>query len=213
MRKDKLKGRGTTYCPKCQKVCISLGVTGKIASGKSSVIKYFQTQGYPCFSCDDEVTRLYQKIEVKKELINIFGEQVLNDNLTISKTYIKEIISNDLDKKKALEKYIHPLVKELINKFILSHKEDKIALIEVPLMFETHFNVLFDYIVGITCSYTNQIHHLLERGTKSLNNDLVIAQSNKFDQNISKCDFLINNDGSIQELHFSLDNLISKLSK
>ena len=39
LRKDKLQGRGTTYCPKCQNVSISLGITGKIASGKSTVLK------------------------------------------------------------------------------------------------------------------------------------------------------------------------------
>ncbi len=209
--KDKLNGRGTTYCPKCQNVCTSIGVTGKIASGKSYFLKYVQKLGYKVFSCDAEVARLYSLTSTKKGLINIFGEQVLNDNLTISKNYIKQVIIENDDKKKELENFIHPLVKESIKRFILENKNEKYVFIEVPLMFETKFNLLFDVIIGITCSYATQLKHLKMRGSKTISSDIILNQSTKFDKNVGKCNYLIDNDGDEQDLIFQINKILSNL--
>lgn len=211
MRKDKLSGRGTTYCPKCQKVAISLGITGKIAAGKSTVLKYYKDKGYKVFSADQEVSNIYSSIKGKKGLINIFGEQVLNDNLTISREYIKNVIKDNPSKKKELEDFVHPLVKESIKSFISKSKTEKLIIIEVPLMFEQKIYTLFDYILGIDCSFETQVAHLKNRGSKSIETDLVINQSNKFDKNISKMNFIVNNDGSMDELIDQLDSITSKI--
>ena len=211
MRKVKLNGRGTTYCPKCQNVCISIGICGKIASGKSTVLNILKEKGYKIFSSDLEVARLYTLTKVKKELINIFGEEVLNDNLSISKEYIKNIISIDSLKKKELENYIHPLVKESIKEFLLENKKEKLVIVEVPLMFEQKIYTLFDYIIGIDCSYLTQIKHLKNRGSKSVQLDLVINQSNQFDKNVNKCDFIINNDGILEDLNDQINNILNKI--
>ena len=213
MRKDKLQGRGTTYCPKCQNVAISLGITGKIASGKSTVLNILKEKGYKIFSSDNEVSRLYSTLEVKKGLINIFGEQVLNDDLSISKEYIKNAIFNDLELKKKLENYIHPLVKQSIKAFISKNKTEKLIIIEVPLMFEQKIYTLFDYILGIDCSYITQVAHLKNRGSKSIDTDLVINQSNKFDKNASKCNYIINNDGTLEELKSQIEHIINDINK
>ena len=212
-RKDKLQGRGTTYCPKCQNVSISLGITGKIASGKSTVLKILKDKGFKVFSADEEVARLYTLESVKKGLISIFGEAVLNDNLTISKPYIKNAIFNNLELKKKLEEYIHPLVKHSIQSFISKNKTEKLIIIEVPLMFEQKIYTLFDYILGIDCSYTTQVAHLSARGSKSIESDLIINQSNKFDKNASKCHYILTNDGSLEELYNEIDSIIKDILK
>ena len=212
-RKDKLQGRGTTYCPKCQNVSISLGITGKIASGKSTVLKLIKEKGIKIFSADEEVARLYTQESVKKGLINIFGEAVLNDDLTISKPFIKNAIFNNAELKKKLEDYIHPLVKHSIQSFISKSKTEKLIVVEVPLMFEQKIHTLFDYILGIDCSYTTQVAHLNARGSKSIETDLIINQSNKFDKNVSKCHYILNNDGSLEELKEELDSILEDILK
>lgn len=211
MRKDRLQGRGTTYCPKCQNVCISLGITGKIASGKSTVLNILKDKGYKIFSSDQEVARLYSLVKVRQGLIDIFGEQVLNDNLTISKEFIKQEISKKPTKKKELENYIHPLVKNSIKEFIQKNKNEKLIIIEVPLMFEQRIYTLFDYILGIDCSYITQVEHLKHRGSKTIETDLVINQSNQFDKNVSKCDFIINNDGTLDELNSQINTILNSI--
>lgn len=211
LRKDKLKGRGTTYCPKCQNVSLSIGLTGKIASGKSSVLDIFKKLGAKIFSCDQEVNNLYHEIEFKKQIINIFKESVLNDDLSISKNEIKKQIEQDPNKKIQLENLIHPIIKQRIINFIQKNKTQKLVVIEVPLLFESRMNNLFDYIIGVSCSFDNQIMHLKNRGSKNITLDIALNNTNKFDQNAHKCDFIINNDGTYQELESQVKDIYSQI--
>ena len=80
-------------------------------------------------------------------------------------------------------------------------------------MFEQKIYTLFNYILGIDSSYITQVAHLKNRGSKSIETDLVINQSNKFDKNASKCHFIINNDGTLDELKTQVDNVINKILK
>lgn len=205
LRKDKISGRGTTYCPICQNVALSVGLTGKIASGKSSVLDLFKEKGAKVFSCDEEVNNLYKDIEFKKLLIDKFSSLVLNDDLSISKGYLKNLISNDPTKKKELEDIIHPLIKEKVVKFIHDNKLSSLIVVEVPLLFETKMNSLFDYTIGVSCSLVNQIEHLKNRGSKNINLDLDLNNSNQFDKYAKKCSFLISNDSSFEELKKQVD--------
>lgn len=211
LRKTKLNGRGTTYCPSCQKVARTIGVTGKIASGKSTVLSLFKENNYPVFSCDEEVKKLYSNDIFKMKLINIFKEECLNDDLSISKQYIKNQINQSPELKKELENLIHPIIKEKILHFIKSNREEKLIIVEVPLLFETKMNLLFDYIIGVSCSSITQINHLKNRGSKNINMDLILNKSNQFDKNAKKCDFLINNDGSYQELVDQVNSITTSI--
>lgn len=211
LRKDELNGRGTTYCPKCQNAALSIGITGKIASGKSYVLEYIKKKGYPVFSCDSFINDLYKTTKVKHQLVKMFGEEVLNDDTSISKGYIKNVIIKNEAKKKELEKYIHPLVKEGIIKFIHNNKQGKLTFVEVPLMFETNFYRLFDMIIGISCSSISQINHLKNRKSDSIEKDLLLNQSTTFDKNVSKCDYLVNNDGTLSELEEKIDSILENM--
>ena len=210
MLKDKINGRGTTYCPKCQNVCVSFGITGKIASGKSTLLSYIK-RDYKIFSCDEEVKKLYEKKIIKDNLKNIFGNEVIDQDGNVSYGYIKNIISLNIEKKKELENYIHPLVKDLIKKFIKENKEERFVFVEVPLMFETKFNLLFDYIIGITCSRETQINHLRLRNSFNIDQDLLLNSSTAFDKKAHKCHFLINNDYGKEQLYKDFDSIIENM--
>lgn len=201
MLKDFCNGRGTVYCPNCQKVAKRVGIYGKIASGKTTLLNHYRSLGYKVFSSDEYISDLYtHSLEFKCSIINLFGEMVLNDNGTISKQYIKnEIISNP-SKKKDLENIIHPLVKKAIEVFVRKNKLEQIVFIEVPLLFESHIDSLIDYIIGVDSSYDNQISHLIARGSKTPAIDLDLNKSNKFDKYIEKCHFVIHNNGTLDEL-------------
>ena len=213
LRKDKISGRGTTYCPICQKVGITIGLTGKIASGKSLVLKMFKELGAKVFSSDEEVGKLYSSNDFKQIMIENFSSQVLNDDLSISKGYIKNLISNDANAKKKLEDLIHPIIKEKIIKFIHDNKTSKLIVVEVPLLFESKMNTLFDYTLGVSCSYLTQFNNLVKRGSKSPQLDLSLNSSSKFDKYASRCSFLINNDSTIEELKKQVDEVYSKVLK
>lgn len=211
MLKSTIKGRGTVYCPKCQKVAISVGIYGKIASGKSTILKYFASKNFKTFSSDDYIKQLYSKIETKQFLINIFSSQVLNDNGTINKTFIKNKIQENNLYKTKLEDYFHPLVKQAIKEFINTNKEEKLIFIEVPLMFESKTNILLDYIIGVDADISMQLQNLSIRGSKTPNLDLQINNTNQFDKYASKCDYIIKNNGSKEELFNKCDKIINSI--
>lgn len=211
--KDFLSGRGTCYCPHCQNVAIKVGIYGKIASGKSSVLNYYRSLGYKSFSSDEYINALYSQLPTKTFIINLFSELVLNDNGSINKTYIKNAIKEDNNLKKQLENYFHPLVKKAIQDFIYSHKEEQIIFIEVPLMFESKCNTMMDYIIGIDATYDVQLRNLLKRGSKTPNIDLQVNNSNQFDKFKFKCDYLINNDSSIESLFNKCELILQEILK
>ena len=77
-----------------------IGITGGIATGKSTFLKLIKDLGFSVFSCDEVVKKLYQKPAIQKEIIKIFGKEILKD-------------VGILDKKKILEKI---LIKERLKK-------------------------------------------------------------------------------------------------
>ena len=83
--------------------------------------------------------------------------------------------------------------------------------IEVPLMFESKCHLLMDYIIGVDASRETQINHLKLRGSKNPELDLDLNKTNKFDKYASKCDFVISNNSSLEELYLTCDSIISQL--
>lgn len=211
MRKDFIKGRGTTYCPTCQHVAIKVGITGKIASGKSSLLKIYQEMGYSTFSSDEAVTHLYKNdIKLKTKLVKLFGENVINDRGGIEKGYLKEMIISNAEKKKIVEELVHPLVGEMILKFIAKHRAEEIVFVEVPLLFEAKMERMFDLIIGVDASSITQKEHLGKR-SKTVNSDLLLNNSNTFDKNAKKCNFLIANNGSLDNLKKEAKKIIKEI--
>ena len=84
---------------------------------------------------------------------------------------------------------------------------------EVPLLFESKMNTLFDYTLGVSCSYLTQFNNLVKRGSKSPQLDLSLNSSSKFDKYASRCSFLINNDSTIEELKKQVDEVYLKVLK
>lgn len=204
--KSTVNGRGTTYCPNCQNVCKVIGIYGKIASGKSTLLNMFKIDKIKTFSSDEEVNNIYlNDKKFKQYCINNFGIDVIVDN-KVSKERIKKLIINNDKNKKLIEQYIHPKIKDLAIKFISNNRDEKLIVLEVPLLFETKMDSLCDYIIGIDISKENQIKHLNNRHSSSINNDLLLNSSNKFDEVKNKIDFIIDN-------NYSLDNLKSQYLK
>ena len=208
----KVGGRGTTFCPKCQLMYgspMNIALTGKIASGKSTLLEMFNKAGFDTLSSDEVVKVLYQKEEVVRNIESLlkisFG---LN---TVDKDILrKHLIDNPKDKKK-LEKYVHALVKDEIESFLAKSKS-KIRVVEVPLLFESKLDVLFDTII-ITDIDSKKQQKLLENrdGIKSL--DLKeINSTNKIDENKNKAAYLISNNSTKEEFVNKCEKLINKLT-
>ena len=207
----KVGGRGTTFCPKCQLKRgkpLNVAVTGKIASGKSTVTEVFKNQGFDVLSSDQIVSDLYQKEEVANKIEKLL--KIKFPGLIVDKNVLRNhLLLNPKDKKK-LEKYVHSLVLKEIKNF-LSTSKSEIRLVEVPLLFESKMDVLFDTIIVVDIDEEIQRQRIEARDREKALYLLEINKTNRIDENKNKATYLISNNSNKQTFIKEIKNIINKL--
>ena len=211
LRFIKVGGRGTTFCPLCQKkkgAPINVAITGKIASGKSLAMSIFESNNIPTLNSDEIVAKLYKDEIVTNKIERLFS---LKFN---QRSVDKEILRNYLlihpkDKRK-LERYIHPLVAKEIKKFLTTNKS-AIKVVEVPLLFESKLDSLFDVIIITDVDEKKQMELLNNRNSKTAEYLKEINQTNKIDENKNKASYFISNNSSKEEFVNQINKVITEL--
>lgn len=206
-----VNGRGTYYCPNCQSIKkLSIGITGGIACGKSTVTEYLLKKGYKVISSDKIVHNLLETDkQVKEKIVKEFTKEVLENN-KISRTKLGKIVFNNHASKKTLEDIIHPKVKEIIKDFI--NQSEGIVFVEVPLLFEAKMSKMFDKTICISSSQEKQIERLKQRNNldkdealKRINSQLELVEKEKL------ADYVIKNDNSLEETYHEIDLLLERI--
>ena len=128
----------------------SIGITGSIASGKSTVAKLMAGKKYPLFSADQIVTNLYKNKKFIQKLIKKFN---LNKNENI-KEQIKFKLKENKNNFKKLEKTIHPLVRRKMRSFL--KKRNKLVIFEIPLLLESKLGKNFNTLVYVGAKKTSK---------------------------------------------------------
>ena len=124
---------------------IKIGITGSLASGKTTASKILSLRRGPLFSADKTVKELYQNKQFKSLIAKRFR---LKNNNQIKKS-LKNIILEDNKNIKRLEKIIHPIVRNKMRQFTFKNKNKKILFYEIPLLIESKLNNFFDVIIFI----------------------------------------------------------------
>ncbi len=208
LEKRFVNGRGTTYCYRCQNVNPSIAITGKIASGKSLVLSIFNKKGFATSSADEIVHKLYKDKTFLNNLKKIFP-----DIFTLSNLDKKKVINKMLDNKafrRKYQNYIWNKVGQEINKFIIENTS-KPQIIEVPLLFEAKMENDFTYLLGVETS--KQVEYLKIRNDDDPQKRLKMNSINSYDKNKNKLDFIIVNDGDVNHVEKSVDDIIKKVCK
>ena len=122
---------------------IKIGITGSLASGKTTASKILKNKRGPLFSADKAVKELYENNNFRKLLSKKFN--IKNNNLV--KKNLKKIILNDKKNIQKLEKIIHPQVRIKMKKFTKKYKNKKILFYEIPLLIESKLMKYFNLII------------------------------------------------------------------
>lgn len=165
LRKISIGGRGTVYCPFCQKIegkPLLVAVSGPIASGKSAVSSYLSKRGYYLLDCDKLAHESYSDISVKEAIKEEFGPLSCKEG-NIDKSYLSSQIASSNEKKKALEKIIHPYVYRKIDETIASGEHKKIVL-DIPLLAGSPYEEEADLIIYVEADESLRKERLLARG-------------------------------------------------
>ena len=207
-RKIFVNGRGTTYCPKCQKnpgIPALFGITGPIGSGKSTVSKLFEKRGYRILDCDEIVHELYKTNDMQSKLLKIIPSlRVLNND--IDRKWLKSYLIESPNKKKQLQKIVHKEVVEYVEKELKHSKQP--VVVEATFLFETDLHLICDKTIYVDVSKDKQIENL-----KSRNEDVekALKLNANFDiKNKEKATLVIINDKDVANLEKQVNSFCGK---
>ncbi len=148
-----------------------VGLTGGIASGKSTVSRMFAELGIPVI-CADELARDAVKpgSPALEEIRQTFGKEVLAEDGSLDRAAMARLVFQDKARRKLLESIIHPRVAEEQEKRVRSLEREghRIAIIDVPLLYESEWEKPFDLIIVVYVPRDVQEQRLVERDEISL---------------------------------------------
>ncbi|MFK5882736.1 MAG: dephospho-CoA kinase [Candidatus Izemoplasma sp.] len=178
-----------------------IGLTGGIATGKSTVAKMFLDINIPVIDTDQISKELLKKgSEAYFEILDMCGQDVLLTNKDLNRKKLAKVIFEDKDKRKKLNRIVHPKVMNITLSEIKRYTilDAKIIVIDVPLLFETDFIDLVDKIITVYAKKDLQLERLIMRDKISESYALKKIESQMLlDDKVMKSDFVIDNSSSI----------------
>ena len=185
---------------------IKIGITGSLASGKTTASQILSHRRGPLFSADKIVKKLYKDKDFKKLLSKTFN---IKNNNFIKKNLKRMIISNKKNIKK-LEKVIHPKVRIHMKKFTSKNKNKKLLFYEIPLLIESKLMRHFNIIIFIKAKRSLRLKRFKsKKGDKKLFNLLDSKQLND-NKKIKSSDYVVVNEKNLKILKKNLYSIISK---
>jgi len=194
---------------------LKIAVTGTAGSGKTAVCNRLEELGMEVVSSDvlareavSQGTAAYEKI------VDYFGKKTVSGNGTLNRQLLRHIIINDDTSRQALEQIVHPEIKNRIDSRIAkSERNGKPAIVvEVPLLFESGMANQFDIIILVVTDNELKIERLIKRDRVSRNDAEALLKSQLPDKKkIEKSDFLIHNDGVLQQMEKDVDRIYKKI--
>ena len=194
-----------------------IGITGPSGAGKTTLTSILK-ENYNTYSIDaDEVARKLSsdnKTEYFKEMVKLFGKEVVNTDKSLDRKKIASIIYNNQEKRRKLNKLTFYYVVNNINKQIEKETTNdyQFIAIDVPLLYEAKMEKICDIVIAVVAEDEEKILRICKRDNISkeiAKKRLEIQNNNEFF--VKKADFVIHNDGSIENLEKSLKEIIEKL--
>ena len=180
-----------------------LGLTGGIASGKSTVAAILRRLGAAIINADELSREVVQpEQDAWKEIITTFGPDILQEDKTLDRRKLRKIVFDNPHARKELEAIIHPRVRALAEKKITELAAgNSIIVYEVPLLFEAQIHLWLRPVILVACEIGTQRKRLLERDhlTEIEAQRHLDAQMN-LEEKRKLADYVIENDGNLEEL-------------
>ncbi|XBG74015.1 dephospho-CoA kinase [Enterococcus cecorum] len=142
-----------------------LGITGGIATGKSSVVQHFIDLGFPVVDADIIARHLLdQNEQAYNEVVKIFGSEILQENGEINRQALGALVFNHPDKLKQLDELMAPFLQESILATIKQASQNqKLVIVDVPLMYEKGYDEWMDQVAVVYCTPNQQLKRLMQR--------------------------------------------------
>lgn len=187
-----------------------IGLTGNYGMGKSTVARLFREAGAITFDLDEVVDGLLKEDFVIKGISNILGDSVLSGE-RIDKSKVAEIIFTDKDKRERLESFLHPLVIKRMKEQLKGMDKKNIVIVEIPLLFEKGYEGEFDKTITVYADTATAMKRLLDKGIVRNDALMRLRAQMPVEEKIKRSDFVINNNGTIEETKRQVLDIYEKL--
>jgi dephospho-CoA kinase len=179
-------------------MALTIGVTGGIGSGKSTVCKVFEILGVPIFKADDTARLVLDNHEpLKQAIISRFGKDIYLPDGRLDRKKMASVIFNDPMLLSQVNQLVHPVVRELYNEWLIHHKTSAYIVHEAAILFESGFYKMMDYIIVVTASEEERIGRLMKRDgmTETMIRDRMKNQWQE-EEKIKLADLIIENNNT-----------------
>lgn len=192
-----------------------IGLTGGIASGKSTASAYIEEKGYPVLDADKYARKATAKSGPSyKGIIQAFGEDVVSEDGEIDRSRLGAIIFKDPGQRKVLNKLVHPEVRRMMNEDRDRLVQDNHVFLDIPLLFENGLDDQCDITLTVYVDESIQKTRLMERnGLTEAEADSRISSQMPLAEKRDKSDFVLDNSGSRANLYEQIEQFLSEIEK
>ena len=187
-----------------------IAICGNIASGKTTVQKFLEEKGYKVLDTD-EVSHKLLTVE-NKELFDAFRNYDVFENGEFSRYKVGQLIFSDENARQKISSIMHPQIADEIKSFFEENKSEDFIFVGIPLLFEANMEYLFDKIIFVYADDDIRLARLLKRNNYSIQHAKarMNAQISQ-DEKVKKCDCIITNNGSMDELNAQVISLFEQI--
>jgi dephospho-CoA kinase len=192
-----------------------IGITGGIATGKSTVTKRLRTLGYEVLDADDishQVTSAQGR--ALPQIFTVFGEGVRSPDGSLDRKALGALVFGREEQRKKLEAIIHPLVRQQIadEKARLLKAGTKVVFYDVPLLFENAMEKDFDAVLLVSTTPELQLERLMKRNSLNDSEAKARVQSQMaLSEKQKKTPYIIDNSKDLAHLENEIDRVLREL--
>src|SRR6267378_591555 len=196
---------------------ILIGLTGNIASGKSEVARMLAERGATLIDADVLAREAVRPdTQALKDIVKRWGKDILRKDGSLDRAALRQIVFADQSELDALNRIVHPGVTRLRDREIALARErgDPIVICVIPLLFERNIVDEFDAIVLVDAPRPLRLERLVAtRGMEATDAMNMIASQMPAELKRARADYVIENNGSLQDLERDVDALWSSLQR
>lgn len=192
-----------------------IALTGGIASGKSTVSQWFINKGIPVIDCDALVHSSYNEGGLMYQaVVDAFGPRIINGQGQIDRKQLGEIVFENPAALRQLSDLTHPIVSSMVDQRVkvLQEEGHRLIIVDIPLLYESGMQQHYDKVIVVYVPPELQLKRLIQRS--GLDHDQaqkrIDSQMNLLEK-AERADYIIHNEGGIEELHHRLESLLEAL--
>lgn len=190
------------------------GLTGGIGSGKTTVAKMIENMGFPVYYSDSRAKELVNESQfLKSKITQLLGEESYDKQGVYNRKFVSTIVFDNPEKLQALNAIIHPAVKSDFQNWLQKNADKEFVFKETALLFELDLDKACYKSVLVTAEDNSRIKRVMDRDSKTYREvQSIMAKQMPEKDKIKRADFVIYNNGTLEELQTEVEKTIKEIT-